>query len=191
VAAAPLSQLEDLMGGYAVELRRYAHGIDDRVLDTGESSAKSFGEQETFDTDLTDEDHVEAVLRRMADSLMLKVREAGKAIRTVTVRARYRHLDEDQRSESLSEPSDMETDIYPRLRPLLKQAWKRNVGLRLVGLRLSNVHDRCRQEELPLFGAASSSVAQRALTRAVDDLRKALGHDTIMRGHDLRLKKEG
>ena len=129
-----------------------------------------------------------AVLRRMADSLMLKVRETGKAIRTITIRARYRHMDEEQRSESLPEPSDLEIDIYPRLRPLLDQAWKRREGLRLVGLRLSNVHENLRQEELALFGTATSSTAQRALARVVDDLRRNFGHDAIMRGHDLTLR---
>jgi hypothetical protein len=60
----------------------------------------------------------------------------------------------------------------------------------LVGLRLSNVHESWRQNDLPLFGTASSSTAQRALARAVDDLRRNLGHDAIMRGHDLRLRDE-
>jgi nucleotidyltransferase/DNA polymerase involved in DNA repair len=188
VAEASPSLLEELMGSYATELRQYAHGIDGRSIDTGDSEAKSFGEQETFDTNLTDREHVEAVLRRMADSLMLKVREAGKAVRTITVKARYRHMDEEQRSESLPEPTDLEAEVYPRLRPLLDRAWKRGEGLRLVGLRLSNVHENLRQEELPLFGTAASSTAQRALAHVVDDLRRSFGHDAIMRGHDLRLR---
>jgi DNA polymerase IV len=188
VADASPSLLEELAAGYATELQRYAHGIDDRPLDIGKAEARSFSEQETFDTDISDRAHAEAVLRRMADSLMLKVRETGKAIRTITVRARYRHMDEEQRSESLPEPSDLEADIYPRLRPLLDQAWKRREGLRLVGLRLSNVHENLCQEELPLFGTAASSTAQRALARVVDDLRRSFGHDAIMRGHDLRLR---
>lgn len=190
VADAPLAALEQIAGSYAAELKQYANGIDERPLDTGESEAKSFSEQETFDSDISDEERIEAVLRRMADSLMLKVREAGKAIRTITIRARYRHMDEEQRSESLPEPTDIEADIYPRLRPLLKQAWRRREGLRLVGLRLSNVHESWRQEDLPLFGSASSSTAQRALARVVDDLRRNFGHDAIMRGHDLRLRDE-
>ena len=58
----------------------------------GESQAKSFSEQETFDSDLTDEDYVEAVLRRMADSLMVEWAsasslttdvEAGRGIPTI------------------------------------------------------------------------------------------------------------
>jgi len=36
---------------------------------------KSFGQQETFATDVTDEEYIEATLRRMADNLFAKVRE--------------------------------------------------------------------------------------------------------------------
>jgi nucleotidyltransferase/DNA polymerase involved in DNA repair len=190
VAEAPAGLLEDLVGSFAVELRQYAMGIDARPLDTGESEAKSFSEQETFASDRTDVDHVEAVLRRMADSLMLKVREAGKTVRTLTVRARYRHMDEDQRSESLHEPTDLESEIYGRLRPLLMQAWKRREGLRLVSLKLSNVYDNWQREELPLFEKGASSETQRKLARVVDQLRRSYGHDAIMRGHDLLLKDE-
>lgn len=182
--------LESVVGGYAAELQRYALGIDERPLDTGDSERKSFGEQETFDSDITDEDYIEAVLRRMADSLMFKVRSSGKSIRTLGVKVRYRGMDEDQRSASLAEPTDLETDIYPRLRPLLKQAWKRREGLRLVSLRLSNVYENWRQEELALFGHARSSTAQKAIARVVDDLRRDFGRDAIMRGHDLLLREE-
>ena len=51
----------------------------------------------------------------MADDLMAKVRAEGKAVRTLTVKVRYNDMDEDQRSESLTEPTDLETDIYGRL----------------------------------------------------------------------------
>jgi nucleotidyltransferase/DNA polymerase involved in DNA repair len=36
---------------------------------------KSFSKQETFPTDLTDEEYIEAVLLRMADNLFAAVRE--------------------------------------------------------------------------------------------------------------------
>jgi len=44
---------------------------------------------------------------------------------------------EDQCSESLIEPTDLETDVYGRLHNMLRAAWKRRVSLRLVSLKLS------------------------------------------------------
>jgi nucleotidyltransferase/DNA polymerase involved in DNA repair len=102
---------------------------------------KSFSHQETFATDLTDEEYVEAVLRRMADDLFATVREESRSIRTLTVKVRYNDMAEDQASESLLEPTDLETDVYGLLHTLLRKAWKRRVSLRLVSLKLSNLYD--------------------------------------------------
>ena len=56
----------------------------------------------------------------MADHLFAKVREEGRSIRTLQVRVRYNDMAEDQASESLLEPTDLETDVYGRLRALLR-----------------------------------------------------------------------
>jgi len=188
VAATPLEMLELLLGHQAAGVRQYAQGIDDRPLVVTREAAKSYGEQETFEADLTDEDYLEATLRRMADKLMAKVRTDGKCIRTLTVKVRYNDMAEDQRSESLTEPTDIETEIYSRLRPMLRQAWKRRVSLRLVSLKLSNIYEGWRQMTLPLDGTPANPQARRQLALAVDALRAARGAGIIMRGHDLRLR---
>ena len=86
---------------------------------------------------MTDEEYVEATLRRMADNLFAKVREEGRSVRTLTVKVRYNDMGEDQCSESLAEPTDLETDVYARLHTMLRGAWKRWVSLRLASVRKS------------------------------------------------------
>ncbi|MCI0536441.1 MAG: DNA polymerase IV, partial [Verrucomicrobiales bacterium] len=115
VAATPLEMLELLLGNQAAAILQFAHGIDERPLIPAREPQKTFSHQETFGSDLTDEDYVEATLRRMADSLFAKVREEGRSIRTLTVKVRYNDMAEDQLSESLIEPTDLETDVYGRL----------------------------------------------------------------------------
>ncbi len=123
---------------------------------------KSFGHQETFATDLTDEEYVEAVLRRMADNLFATVREEGRSIRTLTVKVRYNDMGEDQASESLLEPTDLETDVYGLLHTLYRKAWKRRVSLRLVSLKLSNLYHGCLLTELPLLPPSNGTTQTRA-----------------------------
>lgn len=189
LAHTPVELLELLLGGQAGPVRDFANGIDDRPLVATREAPKSFGSQETFFTDVTDEDYVEAVLRRMADRLMAKVREEGKSIRTLTVRVRYNDFSEDQRNESLLEPTDLETDIYSKLRPMLREAWKRRVSLRLVSLKLSHVYNGYRQQELTLDDRPDISPARRNLARTVDALRQRLGEGVVLRSHDLRLRE--
>ena len=141
---------------------------------------KSFSQQETFDEDVTDEEYVEAVLRRMADDLFAKVREEGRSIRTLTVKVRYNDRDEDQRAESLREPTDLETDVYGRLHGLLREAWKRRVSLRMVSLKLSNVYDGVFRSELPLDPDPRKHDARERLPVVVDELRRECAGRSVL-----------
>ncbi|MBI3853305.1 MAG: DNA polymerase III subunit alpha [Verrucomicrobia bacterium] len=188
IAATPLELLNLLLGKLAVSLKQFANGIDDRPVVPLCEPAKSYSKQETFAADLTDEKYAEAVLRRMADELMAKVRADGKSIRTLTVKVCYNDMAEDQRGESLPEPTDLETDVYGRIHTMLKQAWKRRVSLRMVSLKLSNVYDGLFRGELPLERAARQHEARRRLAGVVDDLRRARGQQIILRGHDFQLR---
>src|SRR5262245_27780538 len=188
VAAIPLEMLQLLLGNQAAGIRQFAHGIDDRPLIPAREPQKSFSHQETFAQDLTDEDYAAAVLRRMADNLFASVRAESRSIRTLTVKVRYNDMGEDQVSESLLEPTDLETDVYGRLHAMLRAAWKRRVSLRLVSLKLSNVYDGRFRSELPLDVSAQRQEAQARLAGVIDELRRARGVSVLLRGHDFQLR---
>ena len=187
IAVTPVDFLQILVGNMAASLREFANGVDERPIAPVRDPAKSYSKQETFPADITDEDYAEAVLRRMADHLMADVRADHKSIRTVTVKVRYNDMAEDQCGESLLEPTDLETDLYSRLRPMLRQAWRRRVSLRMVSLKLSNIYDGFYGSSLPLDRAAQMAEARRRLAGVIDTLREAHGQNVIMRGHDFLL----
>jgi error-prone DNA polymerase len=184
IAQTPLELLALLLGSPARQVKEFANGIDNRPVLAVPSPAQSYGHQETFAADTTDEDFVERILRRMADDLMQNIRADGKSIRTITVKVRYNDMAEDQRSESLPEPTGLETDIYPRLRPMLREAWKRRVSLRLASLKLSNVYDGCYPGELQLW--PQQTEARHRLAAVVDKLRETHGPSVIIRARDLK-----
>jgi DNA-directed DNA polymerase III PolC len=189
VANTPLDLLQLLMGNMARSLKEFANGIDERPLIQESEPAKSYSHQETFGADQTDEEFIEATLKRMADSLMAQVREDGKTVRTLTVKVRYNDMAEDQSGESLLEPTDLETDIYGRIRILMKQAWRRRVSLRMVSLRLSNIYNGIFRAELALERSAEQHEARRRLASAVDQLRQSRGKQVVLRGHDFQLRE--
>ena len=187
VAATPVEMLELVLGRQAVTIRQFAHGIDERPLVPAREPQKTFSHQETFASDLTDEEYIAATLRRMADDLFAKVRAEQRTIRTLTVTVRYNDRAEDQVSESLLEPTDLETEVYGRLQAMLKKAWKRRVSLRLVSLKLSNLYDGRFRSDLPLTVPMQRLGAQSRLAAVVDELRSSHGRSIILRGHDFRL----
>ena len=187
VAATPVEMLALVLGRQAVTIRQFAHGIDERPLVPAREPQKTFSQQETFARDLTDEEYIAATLRRMADDLFAKVRAEQRTIRTLTVTVRYNDRAEDQVSESLLEPTDLETEVYGRLQAMLKKAWKRRVSLRLVSLKLSNLYDGRFRSDLPLTVPMQRLGAQSRLAAVVDELRSSHGRSIILRGHDFRL----
>ncbi len=191
IAEVPPQQLSLFVGGQARQLWEYAHGIDDRAVIAEAPAAKSWSEQETFSQDVTDEDWILAKLRSLADRLFAKVRSEGKSVRTVEVRIRYNDFEDCRRSESLEEPTDLETDTYPLLARLLKKAWERRVSLRLVSVKLSGVYGLIFQSGLALVNAGVDSALRRRLSPVLDRIKDRYGASSIMRGHDLFLQRYG
>jgi DNA polymerase III alpha subunit/nucleotidyltransferase/DNA polymerase involved in DNA repair len=187
IAATPVDCLALLVGSRAPLLHEFANGVDERPVTPATAAAKSYGSQHTFDEDVIDEALVDATLRRMADRLTAAARGDGRMIRTVTVKVRYNDMSEQQRSESLAEPTDLETDLYGRLRALLRRAWERRISLRMVSLKLSNLYAAYPRAELALEGPTRTYDARHRLANVVQELRHSYGNKAVMRGHDMLL----
>jgi len=188
IAMVPPELLELIAGGQARQLRLFAQGIDDRPVLPERAPQKSYSAQETFAADLTDERFAEASLRRMADELFSKVRSDRRAIRTLTVTVKFNDHETSQVSESLKEPTHLETDIYVRLAGLIQRAWDRRVSLRMVGLKLSNLYDGRFSGELDLIGEGPNRERRERAILAVEDLRHRYGQGIVRRGHDFILR---
>ena len=189
VAEASPEQLAEAAGSYAAQLRAYALGIDEREVEVERGDAKSYGVQDTFAENISDRAEILAKLREMVDGLMARVRADAKAIRTVTVKVRYPDFTDESHATTLREASDLETDIYPLLQPLLRGAWKKRLPLRLVSLRFSNVAEPVFQVELPLGADAARRARQHKVARLLDELHaRSL---PLTRGHALTGKARG
>ncbi|CAN5729719.1 hypothetical protein BH11VER1_BH11VER1_27490 [soil metagenome] len=182
IAITPVDLLALLAGSYATQLRQFALGIDPRPLVLDKPQAQSYGEQHTFESDVTTEAVLIAKLYQMADNLTGKVRDDQKSYRTVTLRLRYNDMQEVTRSLSLEEPSDLAEDVFPLLPNLLKKAWERRVSIRLVGLKLSHIYGSVFRSELPIEADAQKRIKMQQLAPIYDILRR---DKQIMRGNEL------
>ena len=186
IAGTPADMLALLVGSYAPQLRAFANGVDERPVVREPADAKSYGEQDTFAEDVTDEVFILAKLRSIADRLAAKVREDGKSFRTITLKLRYNDMQDVTRSVSLGEPADLEQDIYPVLPMLVRKAWERRVSIRMVSLKLSGIYGGIFRSELALDEQSRKRDNEQRLAKVIDGLR---GEHSIMRGHDLWLKQ--
>ena len=194
LSAAGLVTVADLLAAPEPVLRRFfgdgfrailamARGEDDSPVETVEWEAKSYSQQHTFAQDVGAFAEIERVAKGMIDELVPKLREDGKCARTITVKIRYPGMEDVSAGYSLPTASDLETDFYPQVAPLLRSAWKQRRPLRLVSVRLSQVEEPARQ--LELFGAGQNEKRHK-LAAAIDALKRAKGDAAVTRGHQLR-----
>ncbi len=208
LAALPV---ETLVGSLGPALGRHLHELawarDPRPV-VAEHVVKSIGHEETFATDLRDPDvlHVEVV--RQSDAVATRMRKAGMAGRTVTVKIRFHDFRTITRSRTAPAPIDSGLGLA-RLAGELLAAVDCSEGVRLLGVSASNLVERG-AEQLRFDSSAGHSggdagaevgegtgVAGAAeVTQAIDDVRRrfgdaAVGPASLIRSGALKLKRQG
>jgi len=176
------TQAKVAFGSSWQEVLAMARGEDESVVETEDSEAKSYSQQETFATDISDFDEIECIAKGMIDDLMPKIRVDGKRVRTLTLKIRYPNFEQMSAGHSIEVASDLETPFYPWVAPLLKKAWTQRRPLRLVSVRFSSVDDR--PEQLEMFGATDEK--RKRLASAVDALKARRGGAAVVRGTQIK-----
>jgi DNA polymerase-4 len=176
----PLEVLKDEFGSFAEDLRDLSMGVaSDEVVPDRE--AKSISNETTFAADVKDPDELECVLLDLTEEVAFRVREAGFAAKTVTVKIRLHDFKTLSRSRTLPRPTNSTMEIFECARTLLRD----NVNPRAQPVRLLGVGT---------FNFAGEEGVQRELfeppgrekaakvDRTVDEIRNKLGDDSIKRG---------
>ncbi|MCF7686767.1 MAG: DNA polymerase IV [Cephaloticoccus sp.] len=180
------SELQAIFGQGWREMTATARGEDGSPVHTDHDDAKSYSQQETFGTDISDRAEIERVLKRMIDSLLAKIREDGKRVRTMTLKVRYPDFTQESHGRSLPEAMDIEAPFYPLVIPLLGRVWRKNRPLRLVSVRFSGVEDGPAQLEM----FARTNEKRRKLAQVMDRLNRAGISGGIQHGHQLANRKK-
>ncbi|MEO7599215.1 MAG: DNA polymerase IV [Opitutus sp.] len=174
-------QLQSIFGDSWRDMVACAQGVDDRSVHPAHEDAKSYSQQETFGTDISESAEIERIAKRMIDDLMPKIREDGKRVRTMTLKVRYPDFSQESHGRSLAEGTDLEAPFYLMVSPLLRSAWAKRRPLRLISIRFSSVEDH--PQQLEMFAQAEEK--RRRLAGVLDKMNHQ-GRDVIVRrGHQL------
>ncbi len=172
-------------------LRRLAMGLDDRDV-VPHQRAKSIGHEETFARDHHEIDTLQHELVRLGDAVAARVRAAGMAGRTVSIKVRFHDFRTITRSITLASAVDTGPDVVRAASALLAKV-DPAPGVRLLGIHVSQLADHsARQLSLDDVEAPSWDDA----TGAIDAIRARYGPGAIvpasLAGPDgVRVKKRG
>jgi DNA polymerase-4 len=186
LAALPVEVLESTVGrANGRHLGRLARGVDDRSV-RPDRDVKSVSHEETYPRDRYDRDDLRREIVRMADAVGSRLRRAGLAGRTVTLKVRYGDFVTRTRSRTESEgicdgPSIAGTAL------LLLDGVDVEPGVRLLGVGVSHLMSSAgpgEQMRLDLDRRADGSArpsarAWQQATGAVDAVRGRFGDAAV------------
>jgi DNA polymerase-4 len=176
-----LARLEEIFGRWGTALFRKAHGIDSYEFFV-DAEPKSLSHNQTFGTDTNNRALLESTLSYLCQKASKRLRDAGLHARTVTLTLRYADFTTITRSQTLQEPTDLDTEFLKAFSHLFARTWDSKALLRLVGVDLSSFSVGSGQ--LELLDPGRREKLER-LARATDKLRDRFGFSKVQFGGSL------
>jgi DNA polymerase-4 len=176
--------LEAWFGGPRAHwLFRRVHGIDGGEI-VPDRQARSMSREETFASDIDDDEELETELLALAVRLGADLRRHELRARTITVKLRDADFRTRQSARSLDTPIESDRALFNAARErlvLLRRA--RKFPARLVGIAASGLEPAAAPWQLEAFeDAAPESERDRRIARTADELRRRFGPDAIKPG---------
>ena len=189
----PLESLTATLGNaVGSHLHDLSHARDPRPVEPVRDT-KSVGHEETYAADLVEPAELHREALRMADAVGSRLRTAGLAGRTVTVKVRFHDFETITRSHSLPGPVDSGHDIARTACALLEQV-DPTPGVRLLGVSVSNLSKGAARQLS--FDDSLDEPAWDDATKAVDAVRSrfgdaAVGPAALVGEGGLEVKRQG
>ena len=157
-------------------LHALSWGRDERRVVPHEPD-KSIGAEETFARDVDDPDLVRRELLRLAEKTAGRLRSAGLAGRTVSIKIRFADFTTITRARTLPEATDVAAQLYATARQLYEALGLDRARLRLVGIRVEGLVESDAAPHQLLLGERSRG--RREAEQAVDRAVRRFGHGVV------------
>ena len=180
---APPGTVEAAVGNQAAFLRQLSLGIDDRPV-RAERDVKSIGDEETYETDISDETIIRRRIAIHCDVVASRLRKRGLAARTVSLKVRFASFRTVMRSVSFEEGTNLAEDIEEAALALLTKI-PRDEPVRLTGVTCSHLAP---ERDMPTLFPDRKDALRRA-ARAMDAIQEKYGKDALRKGFYLEEEK--
>ena len=139
IAHTPLTTLTRALGDVGGRhLHDLSWGRDPRGVEQ-EQRERSIGSDETFAHDLDDPALIHRHLLALSERTASRVRKAGLAGRTISIKVRFADFTTITRSRTLREPTDVSREIYETAVGLYDALGLQRARIRLVGVRMDKL----------------------------------------------------
>ncbi len=191
VANTPVATLQRALGtATGTQLHQLAWGEGRRTVtvrrSVEEEPDKSTGADETFGRDTDDPVVVLRELLRLSAKVGARMRKAGVAGRTVTLKVRFADFTTLTRSRTLAEATDVTREIHDTAAALFRGLGLQRARIRLVGVRVEGLMPRENVYHQLVLGAPDQgwADADRAVDRAVSRFGTSAVQPASLLGQD-------
>lgn len=141
LAHTPVSTLERALGqAVGRHLAALAWGRDERRITPNEPD-RSIGAEETFAHDVDDPTIIRRELLRLSERTAARLRTAGAAGRTISIKVRFADFTTITRSRTLREPTDTAREVFGTATMLFDALGLDRARIRLIGVRVEGLID--------------------------------------------------
>jgi DNA polymerase-4 len=180
IAHTPAKTLVRALGqATGAHLHALSWGRDERRVVAHEPD-KSIGAEETFSRDVDDPDVVRRELLRLAERTAERLRSAGLAGRTVSVKIRFADFTTITRARTLPEATDVAAVLFATARQLYEALGLDRARLRLVGIRVEGLIESQDAPRQLLLGERAQG--RREAEQAADRAARRFGHGVVRPG---------
>jgi DNA polymerase IV len=191
LAHTPVATLRRALGpAIGAHLHVLAWGGDDRTVvprRSHDEPDRSMGSDETFGRDTDDPTLVRRELLRLSAKVAGRMRAAGVAGRTVTLKVRFADFVTITRSRTLADPTDLTAEIYAAAGELYAALRLERARIRLVGVRVEGLIDARAATRQLVLGARERGWSE--AERAVDRATRRFGDTVVRRGTLVRTRR--
>jgi len=180
-ASAKSKVLSSLSGLIEHVVERLTEITDALELHDEDYLEKSMSHSETLAQDIYDPEQVRALLLLLTDKVVMRLQRKGALARTVGLRIRYKDWQTITRDRTLAAPIQDFLTAYQTVCSLLPNSQIQRRGIRLAGVRLSNLDLICPPKQIDLFATSSSSDSSSALSDAIRAVRDKYGDQALRR----------
>jgi DNA polymerase-4 len=180
VAMLPEAALVAMLGrASGRHLHALAHNRDPRPIEVGRRR-RSIGSQRALGRSPKSPERLDAVLAGLVDRVTRRMRTAGRAGRTVTLRLRFDDFSRATRSHTLPQATDQTRAILVTARALLSTARPliATQGITMIGISVGNLENEAALQLALPFDKASND----ELDSALDQVKEKFGTNAITRG---------
>ncbi len=186
LARMPDSIIENLLGKNGKKIKLLAQGIDESPV-TPPLTAKSIGKETTFSTNITEKTTLIKELLKISQMVGYTARKEGYKGRTITLKIRFHNFITLNKSMTLENSTNIDDLIFKTVVILLDKIKIKKEGVRLLGVKLSNLTSNDKVKQLNLLGNKDDKLEQ--LTQSLDEIREKFGSKAVTRASLLKIIK--